>query len=335
MSPSVQAAPAPLPPAQESDDFATAVLAGLASEQKSIPCKYLYDKRGARLFTMICRLPEYYPTRTEFAMLRRYGRDIANRLPARSVLVEFGSGTSRKVDLILGQMAEPAAYVPLDVSAPCLAAAVQRLAGQFPALRIAPAVADFSQPFQLPPGLPSGPRVGFFPGSTIGNFDPPAAVRLLARFGAVLGPRCRLIVGVDLRKDTHVLHTAYNDGAGITAAFNLNLLLRANRELGANFDLDGFFHRADVNRRLGRVEMHLVSRRRQSVVIAGHRFEFAPGETIHTENSYKYSLAGFRRLAEAAGFAVKASWTDDRQLFSLHLLFAGERPAGIDLLPSE
>jgi dimethylhistidine N-methyltransferase len=312
----------PEPAAAETEEFAAAVIAGLSRRPRSIPCKFLYDERGARLFTMICRAPEYYPTRTEFAILRRHGDDMASRLPAGAVLVEFGSGTSRKADHLLAKMAKPSAYVPLDVSAPCLAAASTRLSGRFPDLRIQPVVADFSRPFQLPAGLPKEPRVGFFPGSTIGNFDPPEAAGLLGRFGGVLGRGCRLIVGVDLRKTPRVLHAAYNDNAGVTAAFNLNLLVRANREIGANFDLKGFAHRAIYNRPLGRVEMHLVSLHRQSVRIAGHRFEFACGETIHTENSYKYSRTGFRRLARAVGFAVEASWTDERQLFSVHLLAA-------------
>lgn len=304
----------------ESDDFAAAVIAGLSRQPRSIPCKFLYDERGAGLFTMICGLPEYYPTRTEFAILRRHGGDMASRLPARAVLVEFGSGTSRKADHLLARMIEPAAYVPVDVSAPCLAAARSRLARRFARLRVDPVVADFSLPFHLPAALPNGPRIGFFPGSTIGNFDPPEAARLLGRFGAVLGRGCRLIVGVDLRKDAQVLHAAYNDNAGVTAAFNLNLLVRANRELGADFDLDAFAHRAVYNRPLGRIEMHLVSLHRQSVGVCGRRFEFACGETIHTENSYKYSRVGFRRLARAAGLVVEASWFDDRHLFSVHLL---------------
>jgi dimethylhistidine N-methyltransferase len=187
-------------------------------------------------------------------------------------------------------------------------------------------VADFSRPFPLPAGLPKGPRVGFFPGSTIGNFDPPEAARLLRRFAAVLGRGCRIVVGVDLRKDARVLHAAYNDNAGVTAAFNLNLLVRANRELAADFDLESFAHRAVYNRPLGRIEMHLVSLCRQSAVVAGHRFAFAAGETIHTENSYKYSAAGFTRLARTAGFTVAATWTDPGRLFSVHLLAAvGDR----------
>ncbi|MFO1127849.1 MAG: L-histidine N(alpha)-methyltransferase [Rhodospirillales bacterium] len=323
MTPSAQAVLAPASATADAEEFAAALVAGLSSRpQKSIPCKFLYDARGARLFTMICRLPEYYPTRTEFAILRRYGDHIANRLPAGAVLVEFGSGTSRKVDLLLARMAEPAAYVPLDVSVSCLDAAAARLARLFPGVRMEPVVADFSQPFRLPATLPHGPRVGFFPGSTIGNFDPPDAIRLLRRFRGVLGPRSRMIVGVDLRKDPQILHAAYNDSAGVTAAFNLNLLVRANRQVGADFDLGEFDHCAHFNRSLGRIEMHLVSRRRQSVSIAGHRFQFAHGETIHTENSYKYSPREFREVVEAAGFAVKASWIDDRQLFSVHLLIA-------------
>ncbi len=302
---------------------------GLSRRPKSLPCKFLYDERGARLFTLICRLPEYYPTRTEVAILRRESGNIAGRLPPRATLVEFGSGTSRKADFLLARMIEPAAYVPIDVSPTCLAAAASRLSGRFPGLRIAPVVADFGRPFVLPVGLPRGPRIGFFPGSTIGNFDPPEAAELLGRFAAVLGRGCRIIVGVDLRKDARVLHAAYNDSAGVTAAFNLNLLVRANRELAADFDLDAFAHRAVYNRRLGRIEMHLVSLCRQSVEVAGHFFEFASGESIHTENSYKYSTAGFKRLARIAGFAVEASWTDHRRLFSVHLLTADGDRVGV------
>lgn len=330
MAPPLQATLArPEPAAADAEGFAAAVVAGLSRRPKSIPCKFLYDERGARLFTMICRLPEYYPTRAEFAILRRDGGDIASRLPAAAVLVEFGSGTSRKADSLLARMSEPSAYVPLDVSAPCLAAAASRLAERFPRLRIEPVVADFSRPFRLPAGLPRGPRVGFFPGSTIGNFDPPEAARLLGRFATVLGHGCRIVVGVDLRKVARVLHAAYNDSAGVTAAFNLNLLVRANLELGADFDLDAFAHRAVYNRPLGRIEMHLVSLCRQSVVVAGRRFEFASGETIHTENSYKYSMAGFARLARLAGFRAEAKWTDPRRLFSVHLLTAADGPVGM------
>jgi dimethylhistidine N-methyltransferase len=303
------------------DGFRQAVLAGLTARRKSIPSTYFYDRTGAALFTRICAQPEYYPTRTETALLSHYAGAIAECLPAQAVLVEWGAGSSEKADVLLAALDRPAAYVPVDVSASCLAATTRRLAQRFPALRVAPLTADFTRPLALPAGLPAAAaRIGFFPGSTIGNFDPPEAARLLARFAAALGPGGRLLIGVDQKKDVGRLHAAYNDRAGVTAAFNLNLLVRANGELGADFDLGGFVHRAFYNRALGRIEMHLVSIRRQVVRIGDTRIRFAAGETIHTENSYKYDAAGFARVAAAAGLRRQRTWLDDERLFAVELL---------------
>jgi dimethylhistidine N-methyltransferase len=311
-------------PAPDGDDgFLEAVVSGLGRPKKAIPCTYFYDRTGAALFTRICAQPEYYPTRTETAILDRHARSIAGRLPAGAVLVEFGAGSSGKADILIAALDRPAAYVPIDVSASCLAAAVRRLAQRFPRLPVLPVAADFTQPLALPPALvPGASRIGFFPGSTIGNFHRGEAAGLLRRFIATLGPGSRLLLGVDLKKDPGLLHAAYNDRAGVTAAFNLNLLVRANRELGADFALDGFVHRAVYNRALGRIEMHLISVRRQAVRLAGHVFRFTAGESIHTENSYKYDAGDVAALAAAAGLDVAGTWTDERRLFAVHLLVA-------------
>lgn len=313
------------PPAAHAD-FRRDLVEGLGRRQKSIPCTYFYDPAGAELFTRICRQPEYYPTRTEIALLADHAGDLARHLPKGAALVEFGAGSSEKADLLLAALDRPAAYVPIDVSASCLAATERRLRRRFPGLPVMPIAADFTRPLSL--GLPPhAPRIGFFPGSTIGNFDPPDAGRLLARFAAALGPGCRLVVGVDRKKDVRVLNAAYNDAAGVTAAFNLNLLVRANRELGADFDVAGFVHRAFYNRALGRIEMHLISVRRQKVHIADRIIRFGAGETIHTENSYKYDDAGFAACAAAAGLAVRHTWSDAAGLFAVHLLAAAPAEA--------
>lgn len=302
------------------DEFRRAVLRGLALPQKRLPCTYLYDAEGARLFTQICRMPEYYPTRTETTILRQHAEAIARLIPAGAVVVEFGSGTSSKIEILLDWLDRPAAYVPIDVSPSCLKSATRTLRARYPALPVEPVHADFTGPLDLGDRLPAGPKVGFFPGSTIGNFDPIDAEALLRRFAGLLGTGCRLIVGVDLKKDVRRLHAAYNDAAEVTAAFNLNLLQRANRELGADFRLSQFVHRAPYNRAAGRIEMHLVSQRAQTARVAGGHFAFRRGESIHTENSYKYDLDEFAGLAASAGFSVQRTWTDRRRLFSVHLL---------------
>lgn len=305
--------------------FADDVLAGLAAPQKALPCRYLYDARGSELFEAITDVPEYYPTRTEIGILEASVTDIVAQTPPGSVLVEFGSGSSRKTEILLEALDKLAAYVPVDVSASALADARSRLAERFPRLRVEPVLGDFRDPLELPSDLDAKPRLGFFPGSTIGNFRPDEARALLRSMAAAVGAGGRLIIGVDLRKATSTLIPAYDDAAGVTAAFNKNLLARANRELGADFDLDGFRHEARFNGAESRIEMHLVSERAQTVRLLGRSFAFRPGETIHTENSHKYTVAAFQTLARDAGWAPRRVWTDEAGLFSVHEMVAGRR----------
>ena len=305
------------------DALAPAVLAGLAQPQKTLPSWLFYDARGSDLFEQITELPEYYPTRAEAAILDGAAADIAARTPPGAVLVEFGSGSSRKTEILLGALPALAAYAPIDVSADALDQAVARLAARFPALRVLPTVGDFLAPLGLPERLAKRPRLGFFPGSTIGNFAPTEARDLLAQMARTLGAGGRLVVGVDLRKDLSVLLPAYNDAAGVTAAFNLNILARLNREAGADFNLDRFAHSALYNAAEGRIEMHLVSLEAQRIAVCGRRFDLAAGETIHTENSYKYSIPQFHALARRAGWRPQRVWTDRSRLFSLHELVTG------------
>lgn len=302
------------------DEFASAVLDGLSRPQKTLPCRFFYDTRGSELFEEITRLPEYYPTRTETAILTAHAGEIADRIPVGSVMVEFGSGSSRKTEILLQHLAQLRAYITIDVSKSALDDARDRLAAHFPALDVRPIVADFSYPVALPSDLAASHRTGFFPGSTIGNLNPVEAQRLLRVFRAVLSPGGRLIVGVDLKKDLATLLPAYNDAAGVTAAFNLNLLARINREISPAFDLAAFRHQAIYNPRDGRIEMHLVSTKEQEIVIADRRFHFRRGETIHTENSYKYTVRQFQDLARAADWRPTGVWTDRNALFSVHEL---------------
>jgi dimethylhistidine N-methyltransferase len=300
--------------------FVEEAIAGLSAEPKWLLAKYFYDRAGSELFERITVLPEYYPTRTELSILEAHGREIARLFPAGTALVEFGAGSSRKVRLLLSAAKTLGAYVPVDISHEFLADESARLQRDFPALGIVPVAADFMQPFELPAEVLARPRVGFFPGSTIGNFEPKDARVFLRNAGQVLGRGAMLIVGVDLIKDEAVLHAAYNDQDGVTAAFNLNLLQRMNRELGADFDLESFEHSAFFNREKSRIEMHLVSTRPQTVRVAGKKFRFRAGESIHTESSYKYSIDGFRALARSAGASPVAVWADTREYFSVHAL---------------
>ena len=303
--------------------FLADVLAGFARTQKTLPAKYFYDAVGSDLFEQITRLPEYYPTRTELGILDASGPEIAAVLPRGAALVEFGSGSTVKVRRLLAHSPDLAAYVPVDVSEMFLRSEAAALQADFPALRIAPIAADFTKPFALPDDLGDAPRAGFFPGSTIGNFEPAEAARLLRQFGDVLGNGATLVVGVDLVKDAAVLEAAYDDRAGTTAAFNLNLLTRIDRELSGTFAATAFGHRAVFNRAASRIEMHLVSRAAQTATVAGHAFAFVEGETIHTENSYKYTIDGFRDLAKQAGWSAVTVWTDPEALFSVHALRFG------------
>jgi dimethylhistidine N-methyltransferase len=303
-------------------DFARDLLAGLSAPRKHLPPKYFYDSIGSQLFERITELPEYYPTRTEMQILADNAAEIGGFIPEGAALVEFGSGSSAKVRLLLERLAHLRAYVPVDISAEFLEGEAGRLRREFPSLEVRPVAADFTAPFELPRNLRGAPRAGFFPGSTIGNFEPEAAREFLRLAARILGPRTTFIVGVDLVKDRHVLEAAYNDSAGVTAEFNCNVLARGNRELGANFDLAAFEHRAFYDAERSRIEMHLVSRTAQNVRVLGQSFSFTAGESIHTENSYKYTLGNFWALAYETGWESLAVFHDADALFSVHVLQA-------------
>ena len=300
-------------------EFARDVIAGLSARPKWLWAKYFYDDRGSELFEQITALPEYYPTRTELGILEERAPEIARFIPTGAALIEFGSGSTVKARIVLRASAV-AAYVPVDISAGFLSSEAARLKRDLPHLRILPVAADFTKPFELPAAIRSRARVGFFPGSTIGNFEPSQAAEFLRHAARLLGTGAHLIVGVDLVKDEAVLEAAYNDAAGVTAAFNLNLLRRINRELGADFDLDHFHHKALYNRAQHRIEMHLESRAAQNVAVCDRMIAFAAGETIHTESSYKYTVESFQALAAQAGWSPAAVWTDPKGYFSLHAL---------------
>ena len=302
------------------EEFASAVIDGLSRPQKTLPCRFFYDARGSQLFEEITRLPEYYPTRTESNILAANAAEIAAGVPDRGVLVEFGSGSSRKTEILLEQLAHITAYIPIDVSTSALEEARRRLAARFPRLEVRPLLGNFARPMALPTEFALRPKAGFFPGSTIGNQTPVEAQRLLRAFRNLLAPGGRLIIGVDLKKDVRTLELAYNDAAGVTAAFNLNLLARINREIGPAFDLQAFRHEAVYNQRDGRIEMHLVSRKAQEIMLLGRQYRFAAGESIHTENSYKYSVTQFQDLARSSDWQPGRVWTDADDLFSIHLL---------------
>lgn len=325
----LEAANSPTPGLEWGDDakaaFARDLLAALSVQPRSISPKYFYDSRGSALFDEICALPEYYPTRTELHILKAQAPEIATQMGTHAEIVEFGAGSCAKIRLLLEAMDRPARYLPIDISAEHLKVSVAALARDYPALDVCAVAADYTQRMVLPaPAAGSGQRVGFFPGSTIGNFTPEEALRFLRMAAQVLRGGA-LLLGADLVKDPAQLHAAYNDAQGVTAAFNLNLLARANCELGADFDLAQFAHSAFYNAPLQRIEMHLVSRRAQTVTLCGQRFEFAEGQTLHTENSYKFTTASLRALAVQAGFKPGPVWTDPQRLFSLHWLRA---PAG-------
>ena len=306
--------------ALDDDEFAVAVLDGLSRPQKTLPCRFFYDARGSELFEEITRLPEYYPTRTETAILETHAAEMADGVPDGGVLVEFGSGSSLKTEILLGELPRLGAYVAIDVSESALRGARRRLVARFPTLDVRPVVGNFFVSGGTAGRSRRSAQDGLLPGSTIGNLTPAAAQRLLRVFRALLSPGGRLIVGVDLEKDARKLVLAYNDSAGVTAAFNLNLLARINREIGGSFDLEAFRHEAMYNPRDGRIEMHLVSRCDQDLAVAGRRFRFRAGETIHTENSYKYSVRQFQDVARSAGWTPTRVWTDSSNLFSVHEL---------------
>jgi dimethylhistidine N-methyltransferase len=327
MATAVQTALRAAPSIETADPFAADVIAGLTAKPKRLPPKYFYDAVGSALFERITQLPEYYPTRCELALLRDNAPAIASLFPAGCALIEFGSGSSKKARILLGAAATVESYVPVDISGDFLQQDTAQLRRDFPRLAVYPVIADFTQAFAIPAPITAQPRVGFFPGSTIGNFEPHEAAKFLRHAGEMLGDGAVLIIGVDLVKDMKILCPAYNDAEGVTAKFNLNLLARINRELGANFDLTAFEHHACYNRERNRIEMHLASTKRQKVRVNGRALTFRAGETIHTENSYKYTIDSFQALARGTGWSALQSWTDG--LFGvLALKFDGARSGG-------
>lgn len=314
------ASPTPAPNPEE-DDFLSSVREGLRQRPKSIAPKYFYDAHGSHLFDLICTTPEYYPTRTETGILDRHGAEMAAMLGASCVLIELGSGSAIKTPLILRHLSDNAVYVPVDICEPHLRQSTQRLQAMFPALSMQPLRADYHRlPAYAIKHHARQRQVVYFPGSTIGNCTPQEAVQLLKSIADLVGPGGGLLIGVDAKKPIEMLNAAYNDAAGHTAAFNLNLLTRMQNELGAQLDATQFAHHAYYNETHGRIEMHLVSRCRQAIRLDMESFPFAEGETIHTENSYKYTVQEFRQLARMAGWHLKSTWHDEDGLFNVHYL---------------
>jgi dimethylhistidine N-methyltransferase len=299
--------------------LAADVLKGLKATPKRISPKYFYDSAGCALFEKITDLPEYYLTRSELRILQDNAAAIAALIPPASALVEFGSGSSRKTRILLAAAPQLAAYVPVDICREMLEDEAAELRKEFPRLNVLPVAADFAEPFELPASVPAA-RVGFFPGSTIGNFEPHEAAAFLRNAGEILGAGATLIVGTDLEKDRDILNGAYNDAAGVTRAFNLNLLVRINRELDGKFDLDSFEHHAFYNSERHRIEMHLASNKRQKIRVANETIDFRAGETIHTESSYKYSIDSFSALARGTGWTPVKTWSDPDRYFCVHAL---------------
>ena len=297
--------------------FAQAVIDGLSQPRKTIPARYFYDKTGSELFEEITRLPEYYPTRTEIGLLESHAADIARLTGTGRTVVEFGSGSSTKTPLLLASVL-PDSYVPIDISGHFLEMAASAFARAHSHIAVLPIAADFTRPMRLPAAI-DAPLIGFFPGSTIGNFNHAAAVDLLRSFRQTLGAGARLVIGIDIRKNVRLLEAAYDDAAGVTARFNLNVLARINAELGGTIPIDAFAHRAVWHDGLGRIEMHLEAQRDVAFAAAGRHFTMHRGETIHTENSYKYSPEEIRLLARASGWEPMAGWIDLEAMFSLHV----------------
>lgn len=299
--------------------FLDDVLTGLAQARKTLPPKYFYDARGCELFEKICELPEYYPTRTELAIMREHAGAMAKFLGPDCQLIELGSGSSRKTRILIEHL-QPPLYVPIDIAGEALRAAAAGLAQRFPWLNIIGVCADYTKPLTLPEfvDVPTRNKAVYFPGSTIGNFTPQEAIEFLRLVRRMVGPGGALLIGVDLKKDKKVLDSAYDDAAGVTAAFNLNLLARINRELEGDFQLQCFRHKAFYDEDRGRIEMHLESLVSQYVHVGGERLHFSQGETIHTEISCKYSIEEFRAVAKRAGFAPEQTWIDAASLFSVH-----------------
>ncbi len=297
------------------------VLKGLSKSRKELPSKYFYDERGSRLFDEITRLEEYYPTRTETEIMRQNMDDMSRHIGKDVMMIEYGSGSSEKTKILLDHIKGIVVYVPIDISCRYLAHTASRLAAAYPRLEVKPLCADYTLDFTLPDaGRPISRKIVFYPGSTIGNFHPDEAVAFLKHIAEVCGEKGGALVGVDLKKDPAILNDAYNDKKGITAEFNMNQLVRLNRELGSDFDLEAFEHRAFYNDKEGRVEMHIVSKANQEVTINGTVIPFEKGETIWTESSYKYTPQEFAGLAAKAGFDIEKIWTDKNELFSVQFL---------------
>jgi dimethylhistidine N-methyltransferase len=308
--------------------FLRDVIAGLRSTPKQLPCKYFYDRRGSELFDRICQLDEYYLTRAELALMDQFAPEMGAQIGAGAMLVEYGSGSSVKTRYLLDGLPDPVAYVPVDISGDHLQQTAGELARDYPRIEILPVCADFTKDFALPRSRqPASHAAVYFPGSTIGNFLPGEAVALLRRITRMCGTGGGLLIGIDLKKSIPTIEAAYNDRLGVTAEFNLNLLRHINRELGADFDLDRFFHQARYNAELGRVEMHLISRRAQTVTLGGETVEFEPGETICTEHSHKYTVDEFAAVASAAGLTLRREWTTEKREFAV-LHFAVLQRAG-------
>jgi dimethylhistidine N-methyltransferase len=300
------------------NDELAEVVEGLARPQKTISPKYFYDKRGSKLFDQICNLPEYYPTRTELAIMKAFAGEMAALVGPRASLIEFGSGSSLKIRILLQHLIDLAAYVPVDISREHLVAAADAIAADFPDIEVLPVAADFTHPFDLPnPKTMPRRNVVYFPGSTIGNFSPEGALALLEVMHHEAGEDGALLIGIDLQKDPVVIERAYNDASGITAAFNLNVLRRLNNEFGASFDLGAYRHEAVYNEAAGRIEMYLVSTADQTFRIGGREFPVADGERILTEHSHKYTIEGFAGLAAQAGFTLQENWTDANRMFAV------------------
>jgi L-histidine N-alpha-methyltransferase len=298
--------------------FREDVLAGLSAPIPAVPARWLYDHRGSELFDEITRLPAYYPTRTETALLEEILPDVARRIPRGTAVVEFGAGSATKTPLLLDAI-KPAAYAPVDISGEYLRASAAEVATSFPNLEVEPVVADFARPFELPPSITHLPKLGFFPGSTIGNFVPRTGTDLLRSWRDLLGVGAQLLIGMDRVKPVERLIAAYDDPQGVTAAFNLNLLERINRELDGDVPIDAFRHEARWNDILSRIEMHLVATRDVRFTIDGRSLSFVAGSSIHTENSHKYGLRGGRVLLLAGGWTPVAEWTDTAEDFTVIL----------------
>lgn len=302
------------------NDVHAMVLEGLHASPKWLPCKLLYDERGSELFEQICELPEYYPTRTELSIMRVHVEEMAEVIGPDVLLIEFGSGAGEKCRLLLDALERPAGYVPIEISREILIRSADELRGLYPGLSVYPICADYTQPLELPAGISGHRRVVYFPGSTIGNFDTDAARTFLAQSRELVGKEGSLLIGVDLQKNIDVLRAAYNDTQGVTAAFNLNLLYRINRELGADFEPNHFTHAARWNEAFDRIEMHLVSDRQQKVHVNGRTVSFEAGESIHTENSYKRTPKQFEQIAHDAGWSTARTWTDTQNWFNVQYL---------------